>query len=176
MIFVLPQPALASTVPVLDLGLFQKSRSTGSPTFQATAALGRQSRSHQVSGRGLLETGIFLKMAGDFRRFGLPKSRNGSLETGSELQNPAVCGPFLRTSGYRKEWRTAWLGREGSNLRMAESKSAALPLGYAPTGRKGASAPSDCPPVYRVSWAFSTALTTKLPAMKPPRSRGPDFP
>src|SRR6185437_10477865 len=27
----------------------------------------------------------------------------------------------------------AWLGREGANLRMAESKSAALPLGYAPT-------------------------------------------
>jgi hypothetical protein len=27
-----------------------------------------------------------------------------------------------------------WLGREGSNLRMAESKSAALPLGYAPSG------------------------------------------
>ena len=27
-----------------------------------------------------------------------------------------------------------WLGREGSNLRMAESKSAALPLGYAPVG------------------------------------------
>jgi hypothetical protein len=26
-----------------------------------------------------------------------------------------------------------WLGREDSNLRMAESKSAALPLGYAPT-------------------------------------------
>ena len=28
-----------------------------------------------------------------------------------------------------------WLGREGSNLRMAESKSAALPLGYAPMPR-----------------------------------------
>src|SRR5262252_1972130 len=27
-----------------------------------------------------------------------------------------------------------WLGREDSNLRMAESKSAALPLGYAPSG------------------------------------------
>src|SRR4051812_7871700 len=25
-----------------------------------------------------------------------------------------------------------WLGREGSNLRIAESKSTALPLGYAP--------------------------------------------
>src|SRR5262245_48983584 len=29
--------------------------------------------------------------------------------------------------------RTGWLGREDSNLRMAESKSAALPLGYAPS-------------------------------------------
>ena len=26
-----------------------------------------------------------------------------------------------------------WLGREGSNLRMAVPKTAALPLGYAPT-------------------------------------------
>src|SRR6476660_3444256 len=28
-----------------------------------------------------------------------------------------------------------WLGREDSNLRMVESKSTALPLGDAPTGR-----------------------------------------
>src|SRR5262245_28075497 len=38
--------------------------------------------------------------------------------------------------------QTGWLGREVSNLRMAESKSAALPLGYAPSGgilsRRGA--------------------------------------
>src|SRR6266704_4287898 len=34
-------------------------------------------------------------------------------------------------------WSARWLGREGSNLRMAESKSAALPLGYAPTGDPG---------------------------------------
>jgi hypothetical protein len=33
-----------------------------------------------------------------------------------------------------KTQREAWLGREGSNLRIAESKSAALPLGYAPSG------------------------------------------
>jgi hypothetical protein len=32
-----------------------------------------------------------------------------------------------------------WLGREDSNLRMAESKSAALPLGYAPTRREAVS-------------------------------------
>src|SRR5260370_41682606 len=29
--------------------------------------------------------------------------------------------------------RQTWLGRQDSNLGMAESKSAALPLGYAPT-------------------------------------------
>jgi hypothetical protein len=33
-----------------------------------------------------------------------------------------------------------WLGREDSNLRMAESKSAALPLGYAPSGGGAAAA------------------------------------
>jgi hypothetical protein len=37
--------------------------------------------------------------------------------------------------------QTGWLGREDSNLRMAESKSAALPLGYAPpqVGNRGRS-------------------------------------
>src|SRR6478735_557599 len=43
-----------------------------------------------------------------------------------------------------------WLGREGSNLRMAESKSAALPLGYAPTrdGRRtGRKAWPSAPPI-----------------------------
>jgi hypothetical protein len=33
-----------------------------------------------------------------------------------------------------------WLGREESNLRMAESKSAALPLGYAPIRKNDAEA------------------------------------
>ena len=38
-------------------------------------------------------------------------------------QRPTECGCL----------ETGWLGREDSNLRMAESKSAALPLGYAPS-------------------------------------------
>ena len=42
----------------------------------------------------------------------------------------------------RYQYLIRWLGREDSNLRMAESKSAALPLGYAPSGgvfrRRGA--------------------------------------
>src|SRR6185437_4431075 len=34
---------------------------------------------------------------------------------------------------YHRRERGCWLGRQDSNLGMAESKSAALPLGYAPT-------------------------------------------
>jgi hypothetical protein len=37
----------------------------------------------------------------------------------------------LKSGQPYRDW-TGWLGREDSNLRMAESKSAALPLGYAP--------------------------------------------
>ena len=33
-----------------------------------------------------------------------------------------------------------WLGRQDSNLRMAVPKTAALPLGYAPAGRRHAGA------------------------------------
>ena len=40
-----------------------------------------------------------------------------------------------------------WLGREDSNLRMAESKSAALPLGYAPKDRRGRTIPSRASPI-----------------------------
>jgi len=80
-----------------------------------TATLTWQWRSNQVSGLSLLKTGIFSKTAGDFRRFGLPKRRNGSLETGGQLQKPAVGGPFWHPSGYRHEDRTAWLTIQGSN-------------------------------------------------------------
>src|SRR5665213_2386985 len=49
--------------------------------------------------------------------------------------------PSSRLPGKLTERRNAWLGREGSNLRMAESKSAALPLGYAPTGLSASAGP-----------------------------------
>jgi hypothetical protein len=55
-----------------------------------------------------------------------------------------------------------WLGREGSNLRMAESKSAALPLGYAPTGSSGSGrtlAPRESRPAPRVYRGRSTIST-----------------
>jgi len=40
----------------------------------------------------------------------------------------------MQAGNNRWRIRVVWLGREDSNLRMAESKSAALPLGYAPAG------------------------------------------
>src|SRR5450755_775974 len=42
---------------------------------------------------------------------------------------------FSRQTRGRRRDRTGWLGRQDSNLGLAESKSAALPLGYAPTWR-----------------------------------------
>ena len=44
------------------------------------------------------------------------------------------CAENRESENRRKRSEINWLGREDSNLRMAESKSAALPLGYAPTG------------------------------------------
>ena|SRR5438876_7795125 len=51
----------------------------------------------------------------------------------SARQLSGMSGIFLRTGRDLRDC-TGWLGREDSNLRMAESKSAALPLGYAPSG------------------------------------------
>src|SRR6266566_4037863 len=39
---------------------------------------------------------------------------------------------FTDSTGEYRDTRTGWLGREDSNLRLPESKSGALPLGYAP--------------------------------------------
>ncbi len=47
----------------------------------------------------------------------------------------AFCAVVTCDSQVPVERATGWLGREGSNLRMTESKSVALPLGYAPTVR-----------------------------------------
>ena len=39
-------------------------------------------------------------------------------------ESPPMCGPFSADRVIRPNARTAWLGREDSNLRMVESKSA----------------------------------------------------
>src|ERR1700730_6341546 len=60
-----------------------------------------------------------------------PKYKNYRPETGIRQRNPRECRGFSHTGKYHPGDPTAWLGREDSNLRMAESKSAALPLGDA---------------------------------------------
>src|SRR5262249_32106162 len=64
---------------------------------------------------------------------------NGDDKAQSETRRP---GGIRRMPAFRADFReppvdnggdqTGWLGRQDSNLGMAESKSAALPLGYAP--------------------------------------------
>ena len=48
---------------------------------------------------------------------------------------PRVRGHFVQTHKLLQKQLLRWLGRQDSNLGMAESKSAALPLGYAPPAR-----------------------------------------
>ena len=60
----------------------------------------------------------------------------GNREHRDRVQNrrsPLLAGISGIVRGAFTERRTAWLGREDSNLRMVESKSTALPLGDAPT-------------------------------------------
>ena len=81
---------------------------------------------------GLCKMGIFAGVAGDFRRLSPSDCRLRSPETKSNAPKAGISGPLSRSESLT-ERRNGWLGRrEGSNLRMAESKSAALPLGYSP--------------------------------------------
>jgi hypothetical protein len=50
----------------------------------------------------------------------------GSSETGTELQKPANSGLFCPLRGRASALGTGWLGREGSNFRMVESKNLSL--------------------------------------------------
>src|SRR6516165_4681459 len=77
-----------------------------------TAALTRQWRSNQVSGRSLLETGIFSKTAGDFRRFGPAKKAKWESRDWRPNAKAAVGGPFWHLSGDRHKGGTAWLAMQ----------------------------------------------------------------
>jgi hypothetical protein len=76
-----------------------------------------------VSADSLRETGIFADKARDFRRFPPHVGRTGSPETNPNARKAGISGLFSRLLGSLADRRNAWLGREGSNLRMAESKS-----------------------------------------------------
>jgi hypothetical protein len=85
-------------------------------------------------------------------------------ESGDRLLNcksPPLAAFSAMVRGRFPDRRTAWLGREDSNLRMGESKSPALPLGDAPmTGPESGGYPRGfllAAPVYRERGAISTA-------------------
>ena len=74
---------------------------------------------------------------GRFVGAGLPCHRVQALPNraaATPRQGGAVCHLLMLSDRFTK--KSVWLGREGSNLRMTESKSVALPLGDAPTWRR----------------------------------------
>jgi len=76
-------------------------------------------------------------MAGDYRKFAPQKFNSWYPGDSSTLKKLAFGGLFWCLRRKFSEIRTGWLGREESNLRMGESKSPALPLGYAPVALNG---------------------------------------
>jgi hypothetical protein len=86
----------------------------------STAALGRQSRSNQVSGRCLPKTGVFADSGGDFCRNGMRVCQFGSSETGAELQKPAK-RVFLPFEGWRVRPRDWLPGVRGFELAHSRS-------------------------------------------------------
>src|SRR6516162_2821605 len=59
-------------------------------------------------------------------------AQNSLPETGPVAANLRKCRLFAECGKLFGRDSSGWLGRQDSNLGMAESKSAALPLGYAP--------------------------------------------
>ena len=172
---------------MLQICCLRRTHSTPAQIVQSTVSLGPQSRerfpirtadpanwaenechgraavvrSNPVSHDNLCKTGIFADVAGDFCRLRPPYLQTKGPGTESKARKAGISGPFSPFLGNLGQRRNGWLGREGSNLRMVESKSTALPLGYAPTGRSGrhGTIATQCFPatsVYRGSPAVST--------------------
>jgi hypothetical protein len=79
-----------------------------------------------VSRASLQKTGVLLNSAGDFQEFSPKKFENGATGDFQQLEKPAIGGPFCYQRRKFSETRNAWLGREDSNLDMANSKPDAL--------------------------------------------------
>jgi hypothetical protein len=76
-----------------------------------------------VSANSLCKTGVFRETAGDFPLFLGSSWETGSPETNPNAEKAGISEPVRFSWQTVAKRRTGWLGREGSNLRMAESKS-----------------------------------------------------
>ena len=103
-----------------------------STTANANRSRGKVNRSPLVFAR------LFRRLENRHWRLGAQNRHDrpgsGGLQS-PRRQRPAEHAAPAPHTAKAADLPNAWLGREDSNLRMAESKSAALPLGYAPTRR-----------------------------------------
>jgi len=97
---------------------------------EATVSPERGSRKPGRSNAALRSGGVQVDRAddclspGDYRRFRSGNAENRSAETVGWFAKGRHWRAFLRAARLSSGGTTAWLGREGSNLRMAASKSA----------------------------------------------------
>jgi hypothetical protein len=73
------------------------------------------------------QTGISADEARDFRQFSPQHRQTWSPETKSNARKAGISGAFSRFLSSPTEHMNGWLGRENSNIDMANSKSDALP-------------------------------------------------
>jgi len=100
-----PIATIGAPVEQLDVGTVLKVENSCNACFGICrevemkptrfSALTGQSRSNQVSSRGLSKMGIFATTAGDFRRSARPKRPGGKVETEDELAKACCWRPFL---------------------------------------------------------------------------------
>ncbi len=92
-------------------------------------------QSNPVSNSFLQKKATLPKTRGDFRHSRTKNTEFGTWRFSAQPKKPANGGLLSDiVEKISRDW-TGWLGRQDSNLGMAESKSTALPLGYAPTRR-----------------------------------------
>ena len=86
------------------------------------------------------KTGTSAETCGDSSASTRNSNPFGDVETLAGIENASNWRAFSCVGPQQGRDATAWLGRQDSNLGMAESKSAALPLGYDPSRRDCAAA------------------------------------
>lgn len=128
-------------ISVHDLVVLKVARAFPAPTFARNWTRSRAT-SPRSGDRTFLQkpspgNGSFLEFGRRFSRILAPEFAYQRDRRPVQSLKARHWRAFQHQTGTISRSDTGWLGREGSNLRMGESKSPALPLGYAPIALTG---------------------------------------